>query len=429
MKKVLVLAYDFPPLISIGAQRPYSWYKYFAESNIQVTVVTRQWSSNTHLPEDFVEPAGTQTIFEKDSEGLRTIIRAPFAPNVRDRLILKYGLTRLTVIRKLLSFLYSYLEHIFLIFDAKANIYHEADKLLQHEKFDCIIATGEPFILFKYAHLLSKKYTVPWIADYRDGWTNNQGDMHKSILDKVLNTFFKYRETHYLTNCNLITTAAPGYQKNLQLTHPNHKIQVVYNGYFEEYFSNRIPRVKNEKFIITYAGTIYGYQRLDLFIAGLDKFFQNETNANVEVRFYGLNEGYKEKIIALASTSANYLKFFKKINPDQLAQKLMESNINVLLSAKNVNTLASKIFDYMAAQQPILLVENDFGILQHLLNECKAGSAVETADEVYKFITEYYKKYCNNTLPDDNELYKNYQKYSRLNQTQIMAKLIKNITK
>ncbi|MDA3780596.1 MAG: hypothetical protein PF487_10325 [Bacteroidales bacterium] len=31
MKKVLILAYDFPPYVSVGGLRPYSWYKYIAD--------------------------------------------------------------------------------------------------------------------------------------------------------------------------------------------------------------------------------------------------------------------------------------------------------------------------------------------------------------------------------------------------------------
>ncbi len=35
MKKVLILAYDFPPYVSVGGLRPYSWYKYFKEFGLK----------------------------------------------------------------------------------------------------------------------------------------------------------------------------------------------------------------------------------------------------------------------------------------------------------------------------------------------------------------------------------------------------------
>ena len=46
MIKVLILAYDFPPYISVGAQRPYYWYRYFKEFGIDPVVVSRQWNNN-----------------------------------------------------------------------------------------------------------------------------------------------------------------------------------------------------------------------------------------------------------------------------------------------------------------------------------------------------------------------------------------------
>jgi hypothetical protein len=39
MKKVLILAYDFPPYVSVGGLRPYSWCKCFHEFRIYPIVV------------------------------------------------------------------------------------------------------------------------------------------------------------------------------------------------------------------------------------------------------------------------------------------------------------------------------------------------------------------------------------------------------
>lgn len=49
MKKVLILAYDFPPYVSVGGLRPYSWYKYFKEFGLYPIVVTRQWENKKPL--------------------------------------------------------------------------------------------------------------------------------------------------------------------------------------------------------------------------------------------------------------------------------------------------------------------------------------------------------------------------------------------
>jgi hypothetical protein len=43
MKKVLILAYDFPPYVSVGGLRPHAWYNYLKEFGVEPIVVTRQW--------------------------------------------------------------------------------------------------------------------------------------------------------------------------------------------------------------------------------------------------------------------------------------------------------------------------------------------------------------------------------------------------
>jgi hypothetical protein len=57
MKKILILAYDFPPYVSVGGLRPYNWYRYLKEFGIEPIVVTRQWS-NTHGNHlDYIAPS------------------------------------------------------------------------------------------------------------------------------------------------------------------------------------------------------------------------------------------------------------------------------------------------------------------------------------------------------------------------------------
>ena len=41
--KVLIICNDFPPLNSIGAERPFSWFAYFKKFGHDVTVITKDW--------------------------------------------------------------------------------------------------------------------------------------------------------------------------------------------------------------------------------------------------------------------------------------------------------------------------------------------------------------------------------------------------
>ncbi len=72
--RVLILAYDFPPLVRVGGFRPYSWFRYFHEFGIEPVVITRQWENRYGDDRDYVAPsASDDVIVEQDGHG--TIVR------------------------------------------------------------------------------------------------------------------------------------------------------------------------------------------------------------------------------------------------------------------------------------------------------------------------------------------------------------------
>nr|MBP7389342.1 hypothetical protein [Chitinophagales bacterium] len=70
MVNVLILAYDFPPYVSVGGLRPHSWLKYFNEFGVYPIVVTRQWNNAYKNGLDYVAPGfSDNTVTEKNDKG------------------------------------------------------------------------------------------------------------------------------------------------------------------------------------------------------------------------------------------------------------------------------------------------------------------------------------------------------------------------
>ena len=57
-------------------------------------------------------------------------------------------------------------------------------KILQKEKFEHLIISGNPFNLFKFGFLLHKKFKIPWTADYRDAWSTSEIN-DKNLREKL----------------------------------------------------------------------------------------------------------------------------------------------------------------------------------------------------------------------------------------------------
>src|SRR5436853_3342423 len=109
----------------------------------------------------------------------------------------------------------------FSFFDKNRGMYSAASHYLKQHKVDYVIATGEPFILFKYAHLLSKKFRVPWIPDFRDGWAvNHVTAQRKGIAIHLLRTWEFIFEKKYISSCKFMVTVDPLLaQKLIKLHH------------------------------------------------------------------------------------------------------------------------------------------------------------------------------------------------------------------
>lgn len=422
--RVLVLAYNFPPLVAIGGQRPYSWFKYFQRFGIKVTVVTRHWEADMNSPTDLLRATKNQSVTVEETNGNK-IIRVPHTPGLRDELLLKYGIQRMKLPRKFLSLILSFAEFIMFALDNRKGIFSEAEKYLRKEKPDFIIATGQPFVLFRYASLLSENFQIPWVADYRDGWTNNQGNYQKGFLEKLQLSFFRKMEQKYLKNVSFITTASEDYVKSLQQIFPDKKIELVYNGYDDEVFANaeNVSQSK-ENFTLAYAGTMYAHQKLETFLFGFEKFLKDGNKKNVQLIFYGI-ESQPENVARIRKIipTGEIVKTTSRIPYEDVIKKLREAHLLLLLSAKGAGWLNAKVFDYLALRRKILLVENDEGVLEKFIREHYAGEALSTVDEVKNFLEKEYALFEKGFF--ENNPTKNFDFYSRSSQAKIFTDLIK----
>lgn len=414
LKKVVVLAYDFPPYNSIASQRPYSWLKYFPENDFDVTVITRHWDREIKSQHDFLLPSiNRNTEVEVISERAR-IVRTPYNPLLNGQIVTKYGENRFVLVRKASSFLNSILRFQSFLFDEYHSIYRAAVEYMKVNKPDVIIATGEPFVLFRYAGLLSKQFNVKWVADYRDCWSNTVTLETSGTGRKLLfNGYYKPIEKKLIKTASLITTASPTYKKKLAELHPTKRIEVVYNGSDYEN-ADELMRVEpdTEGFTIAYSGRFYTRQKLETFLRGFKQFVNAVPGVNARVVFYGLNfyPDMKKRLLQFDETLNRYFVVTDQVPYTQLAAKLRKAHVFLLLSDKGFNLLNAKVFDYLTLRRPILLVESDHGVLHDIVTAANAGYCADNAEQVAAWLTSMYNKRSdvaafNTGKENDGEIY------------------------
>lgn len=447
MIKVLILAYDFPPYVSVGGLRPYGWFKYFHKFDIYPIVVTRQWSNQYGNYLDYIAPGKSNSdIIEETSEG--KIIKTPYYPNLANRLMLKYGRSKYAFLRKSISAFYEFAQFLFLV-GPKSHIYKSADAYLSSNPVDFIIATGDPFVLFSYAKKLSYKYKTPWIADYRDPWSQKI-DIQNNLILKKWHIFF---EKKIVSNASCVTTVSDFLKSYIfsSVKHPN--IQIIKNGYDPESIE-AVKHINQRTDILGFAiaGSIYDWHPLKKVLSIFSNFLKLDIKEKFQINFYGINIYSKHihlNITELISSEFPELIEYVEIHPKMPNALLLKelARQNVMLLFNDYSILGTKIFDYLGVNRNILfcfendeeseLLRSEYFTLQEskslnqklqieAIYETNSGYIIRDGEQLLEKLKELNKEFKQYRTIKSNSM--NTSRYSRIDQVQQLASLIKNIS-
>jgi len=437
MKKVLILAYDFPPYVSVGGLRPYAWYKYLKECGVYPVVVTRQWENKYGNELDYIAPSPSQkTIVEETEYG--TIIRTPYKPNLANRLMLKYGNAKFSLVRKSITAFYEIAQFLFFV-GPKSGLYRGAKDYLKFNTIDTILATGDPFVLFKYASALSRKYNIPWIADYRDPWVENK---NRSQFIWRWNAFFERR---FLQNAAAMTTVSEFLKKKIRENISVSRTFIIPNGYNPEAIQ-AVAGIEqgSDCMRIAFVGTIYKWHPLKSVLSCLEQFVQSQTSPELELNFYGVNnsEEIKKIIKEMFPSLESYINIYGRIQNTELMRLLAKHNVMLLFNYYSF--MGTKIYDYIGIKRLILFcysnddeamklkekyypLEELSGISTHLqedlIRKTNSGIIVNNRTQLLLMLNDLYNEFLRNGFISCNSI--NTEQLSRKGRTQELAEIIK----
>lgn len=441
MINVLILAYDFPPYVSVGGLRPYHWYKYFHRFDIYPIVVTRQWSNLHGNQLDYISKSeSSTTLIETNPEG--TIIRTPYMPNLANRIMLKYGNSKYSLLRRGITAFYEFSQWLWKI-GPKSELYAAANLYLKTNKVDIILATGEPFILFSYAAALSKEFKTPWIADYRDPWTQRK-IKNSSLIFNTWNAFFEKKIVKSAAAINTVSDFC-----RLQITRliKDKQINIITNGFDAEAGKSIVP-IEQPSDILTigFAGTIYDWHPIKSILSVIKHYLAAHPLDKIHLNFYGINieKEMKEMLSDEFKDIQTNVTIVPKVPNDKILLELSKNN--VLLLFNDYSILGTKIFDYLISQRKILLCyANDSEALQlkekyYTLDEVEGVSqqlqaeVIETTTSGYivkdaAHLHQLLGKLCKELKEHGkiNSTTNNIDQYSRQFQTARLAEIIKTI--
>jgi hypothetical protein len=221
------------------------------------------------------------------------------------------------------------------------------------------------------ADRLSRAHDVPWVAEFRDLWSDNPYYEYSSLRRRVERAW----DQRVVTRASALVTVSPAWKRHLEARYGLPTI-VAMNGFVAEDFPE-VPPVSPEPagpLRIVYTGHIYqGYRDpTPLFAAIRDV---GATPSDLIVEFIG---GEVESVRALA-VSCGVADLVQAHPPVSYRRALeLQLHADVLLhlqwcDPKDEGTIAGKIFDYLYTRRPILGIALEDSVAAKIIHERKAG--------------------------------------------------------
>jgi glycosyltransferase involved in cell wall biosynthesis len=443
-KKVLFIAYHFPPIGGSGVQRSLKHVKYLSLFSYEPIVATVKNGHNfaydfnmlNEIPRDvkvYRSNSGEKLWLREVIEGttsrvmkIKNFKRKPTRDSVNKEQTIIDSEPKTGLKEKI----FKYLEYNYYVPDTKIRWYKHAikdikNRILKENDIDVIYSTSSPYT----DHLIAleiKKYTnKPWVADFRDPWIGN-----KFIYDRYDETRQKREqemEYEVVKNADIIIQVTESIAEDYRARYPEYadKIVVITNGFDLEDLKE-INEVSETKFSIRYTGMFVEGQDIEIFIKALEELaVENEAFINdLRVEFTGFVPEEQRRIISNSNIKDKII--VNEYVTHNIALELMNtSNINLVIlpneeASKGIYT--GKIFDCILVEKPILGIMPTDGVAAKLILENDIGIAVEMDDlEGMKyFIRDNYEKFVNGTDINTGAITK-CSNFERKNLTKVLA--------
>jgi len=412
MKKVLIIAYGFPPMSYAGVFRTLKFCKYLPQFDWQPLVLTIKDTPYHHKNYSLLEQLPTNVTVYRTStidparwyshrarlkkSKINMYSQKSSEDSVKGNVIFKSGVSK--KIRKFLFNLVSFPDHmIFWIpFAVIAGI-----KIVRKEKPDVIYVSSPPHSSHLIGLILSKLFGKPWIADFRDPLVDNEYivQLSQSKIQMKINVWLEAVIIRQATCVLLNTTSNRNTMLKRYHSLDQNKLITLTNGFDEDDVKDIVAE-ENQKFTITFLGSFYPYFKTDLFLDGLKLWIEKAGASTVLHRFQVLFIGGKNPEVESMIHKRNLSDIIHCVGymPKKEAMRMcLASHLLLLILGFNKDSeriVPSKIFDYFLCKKPILAIAPE-GEMEKLIRESKTGYIVteNKPGHIEKIIDDNYREF------------------------------------
>jgi glycosyltransferase involved in cell wall biosynthesis len=409
MRNVLIICYEFSDINQTGALRVNGLAKFLPNFGWRPVILTATSSTKS---------ASKIEVIEADCEDL--IIRwkrrlgIDINKTIKEHFNLETSKERNSILDLLLFYWYDIFAYPDRFSGWRDSAVKSLDELISIEHFDAMISSVPPWTGHLIACDIKKKYNIPWIADFRDLWSQSTVENDHT---RVRHFFDKRLEKKTLSFADTITTVSQPHAEILKPLHTEKKVYSIPNGFDPSQKNPGTPL--SEKFTITHTGFLYGGTRdpepLFKAISSLVSSGLIDPN-DLSIEFYGVKENWLEEE-AKKYGLEKIVKSYGVVSRETCIQKQRQSHMLLHLSLGNAQEkghYSAKVFDYLAAERPILSIGLPGDVADDLINKTGSGFHGAKTEDLMWVILGAYNEYKSKMPPSYDGIPSEIDKYSHV---------------
>lgn len=244
-------------------------------------------------------------------------------------------------------------------------------RLLREAGIEIVMSTAPPMAAHGLARQLAREAGLPWVADYRDLWADNPGNLAprwRRALDRRV-------EARWLRDAAGVVTVTPSWQRRFAAQLGQQcPVAWVPNGYDEADFaaSPCVPVNADGAFRLVHTGSFYGPRDPTTLLDGVDRCLRTRPAGSraFRLRLVGaIGRRFNAELAGFEARHPGVIERRPYVPHAEALSEMRAADALLLVvgagggqqSAVVAGTLPGKIFEYLRSGQPVLLLGDEQG--------------------------------------------------------------------
>jgi glycosyltransferase involved in cell wall biosynthesis len=296
---------------------------------------------------------------------------------------------------------------------------------ISKNNIDAIITTGPPHSLHLIGMELQRRLGVKWVADFRDPWTTI--GYHKELkLSTSAEKKHKDLEAKVLNSADVVIVTSPTTKSEFEAI-TDKPIEVITNGYDIE---NIGRQELDENFTIAHIGSFLSERNPEILWNALAELVSENEQFRQQFRLK-LAGAVSQEVLATIKNAGleNHVDLLGYLSHEQALIEQRKSQVLLMVEIDSPDTrciIPGKLFEYMAAERPILAIGPEGADFSGIVAATNTGNFAnyKEKDKLKEILQNYFAKYLVKEL---NVQAIGLQQYSRKALTARLADLLKKL--